>query len=441
VGLDRLSACFEGVIPSVVATAAADGTPNVSYLSHVVKVDDDHIALSNQFFAKTAANVRANPTATLLLVCPRTGDQHVLDVLWETQLDHGPVFDRIDRALKAAIAQTGMAAVMRLRAVDVFKVEKIADVPVALLRDEDTGRREGPSLRQLSGAGARLAKQTTADALFGALMRGACELTACSHSIVLLREPARAALVVVASTGYPERATGAETAAGDGLIAEAAAASATLKINDLSRMQRMGRAVIGPGADEDDERTIALPRLSGALSQLAVPLASQGRVLGILFLESEQRLMFDDEAAAAVEALAAQAAAALAQLDSLPDEPVAESPSPRPAPSGRPIKVRVDRFDDSVFIDNRYVIKGVAGRLLVYLLEKALAEGRTTFTNREIRRAPELRLPDFKDNLESRLLLLARRLEDKAFPVQLLRRGRGVMDLRIDGSPVVETMP
>jgi adenylate cyclase len=36
VGLDRLSACFEGVIPSVVATAAADGTPNVSYLSHVV---------------------------------------------------------------------------------------------------------------------------------------------------------------------------------------------------------------------------------------------------------------------------------------------------------------------------------------------------------------------------------------------------------------------
>ena len=59
--LSDLSACFEGVIPSIIATASADGMPNISYLSHVVQVDADHVALSNQFFAKTAANVRANP--------------------------------------------------------------------------------------------------------------------------------------------------------------------------------------------------------------------------------------------------------------------------------------------------------------------------------------------------------------------------------------------
>ena len=79
-----------------------------------------------------------------------------------------------------------------------------------------------------------------------------------------------------------------------------------------------------------------------------------------------------------------------------------------------------------------------SGRLLVFLIERALAEGRTTFTNREIRRASELRLPEFKDNLESRLLLLARRLEDKAFPVRLQRTGRGVMILHLDGDPAIE---
>jgi hypothetical protein len=49
IGLRDLGACFEGVIPSILATASADGVPNVSYLSHVEFVDDAHVALSNQF--------------------------------------------------------------------------------------------------------------------------------------------------------------------------------------------------------------------------------------------------------------------------------------------------------------------------------------------------------------------------------------------------------
>ena len=74
--LSDLQSCFEGVIPSIVATAGADGTPNISYLSQVVRVDDEHIALSNQFFSKTATNVRENPSAAVLVVDAQTGEQY-----------------------------------------------------------------------------------------------------------------------------------------------------------------------------------------------------------------------------------------------------------------------------------------------------------------------------------------------------------------------------
>ena len=63
-----------------------------------------------------------------------------------------------------------------------------------------------------------------------------------------------------------------------------------------------------------------------------------------------------------------------------------------------------------MFIDGEYLIKGVSGRLLVHPLGLHPQEGRADFTNREMRLSNELRLSDFKDNLETRLLLLRRRL-------------------------------
>ena len=44
--LDAIRSCLEGVVPSLIATCAPDGTPNVAYLSQVHYVDRDHVALS-----------------------------------------------------------------------------------------------------------------------------------------------------------------------------------------------------------------------------------------------------------------------------------------------------------------------------------------------------------------------------------------------------------
>ncbi len=439
VSLDDLSACFEGVIPAVIATTAADGTPNVSYLSQVVRVDETRIALSNQFFAKTAANVRANRRAQLLLVCPRTGLQYSLDLTWETMLDHGAVFDRINRALKAAIAQTGMAHIMRLKAVDLFHVEGIAAIPSPALPGEPPDVPAPPGLPGFEAIPARVAQAESAEYLFAQLMESAGALADCRHALVLVPEPSRSVLVTAAAQGHAE-AAGAEIPIGEGLIGQCAAAGTTLRINDLSRMRRMGSAVLASTATPDTRRVIPLPQLAGAMSQIAVPMVSQGQRLGVLFLESERRLAFDEAVAAGLETLARQAAATLERIEHHSDAEVVAARGAAAPPGRRRMAVKVDRFDDSVFIDDRYVIKGVAGRLLVFLLERAVAEGRTVFTNREIRRAPELRLPEFKDNLETRLLLLARRLEEKDFPVRLVRRGRGVMALQLDAEPEIEAV-
>ncbi|MCF8479134.1 MAG: hypothetical protein K9H25_01765 [Rhodospirillum sp.] len=95
--------------------------------------------------------------------------------------------------------------------------------------------------------------------------------------------------------------------------------------------------------------------------------------------------------------------------------------------------------DDSDFIDGRDVIKGVVSHLLAHMVDAYPREGRIDFTNREIRLSRSLRLPNIKDNLETRLLLLQRRLDEKVLPARLLRTGRGQIRLVLHGVPILRT--
>jgi hypothetical protein len=98
------------------------------------------------------------------------------------------------------------------------------------------------------------------------------------------------------------------------------------------------------------------------------------------------------------------------------------------------VPIRFFPLDGSTFLDGDYLIKGVAGRILWSLLRQHDEEGRTEFTNREVRLDPTLDLPDFRDNFESRLILLKRRLDEREAPIRIEKIGRGRFRLIVTAS-------
>jgi hypothetical protein len=109
-------------MPSVMVTCSADGIPNVTVISKVYYVDEQHAALSFQFFNKTIRNVRENPRAFVCVSDPDARADWILQLAFERSETAGPIFDAMDMQIEAIASATGMSGIFKLRAADIYRV-------------------------------------------------------------------------------------------------------------------------------------------------------------------------------------------------------------------------------------------------------------------------------------------------------------------------------
>jgi len=179
------------------------------------------------------------------------------------------------------------------------------------------------------------------------------------------------------------------------------------------------------------ETKISLPGLSDSGSQIAVPILDGSILLGVIYAESPEAGRFGDDEEDALTILAAEAAALMRHLPRAADNSAAPVSENVASGAGAPLLVRHYLADNSVFIDDEYVIKGVAGAILWFLLGEHARSGRVEFSNKELRLAPQIRLPAFSENLEARLILLRRRLAERSSYLALDKAGRGRFRLNL----------
>ena len=434
VTLDQVRACLEGVIPAVIATCAADGTPNATYVSQMQYLDAQHVALTFQFFNKTRENILANPQATALVIDPVSGDSYRLALLYLRTETEGPLFQAMKAKLAGIASHDGMSGVFKLRGADVYRVHAVERVPGGGLPRPP---RERNLMHALRVSGQRFAECPDLASLVELTLALLTQEFRISHALLLMTDVAGQRLYTVASRGYSVTGVGSEIAFGDGVIGVAAQYRVPIRINHMTMEYGYGRvardgaaAFAGPLETE-----IPFPGLSEPHSQLAVPIGAAGRLLGVLCVESPHDLAFDYDDEDALVALASLIGTTTLGLQQAGEAGGAFEPAPAPpaAPAGAIVQVRHYRANHSIFVGSDYLIKGVAGAILWKLLTIQAATGRCAFSNRELRAMPDLGLPEWSDNLEARLVLLQRRLAERCPAIGLEKAGRGQQRLVLRG--------
>ena len=440
VALNSIRACFDGAIPAMMATCTAEGTPNVAYLSQVYYVDERHVALSFQFFNTTRRNILANPFGTVLVMHPHTGAFYRLQLRYLRTETSGPLFEGMKAQLAGIASHSGMADVFRLQGSDVYEVQALDSVHGAHLPEPPPRPGVLSGLRQFAQ---RVSGCTATDELLQTALDALGDHFDVQHAMVLMLDASNQRLYTVASCGYAQSGVGSEIEMGHGVIGVAARECTPVRISHMTNAASYSHAVresmlamepgLMPGTD------IPYPGLAEPHSQLAAPIVSAGRVLGVLFVESPQEMRFGFEDEDALVAMASHLGTALDLLQAAaepvaapPEERAPAPPAPTPVVAGAALLVRHYGANDSVFVDENYLIKGVAGAILWKLLREYTQDGRCEFNNRELRLDPALRLPDVADNLEARLVLLQRRLAEGRTGIRLEKTGRGRFRLCVE---------
>lgn len=442
--LSSISRCFQGVIPSIIASADAHGIPNVAYVSQVYLLDEKHVALSQQFFNKTRRNVEENPNATAEVYDPVNMQAYRLRLRFLRSEKSGPHFDTMKLRIEAIASHTGMQGVFRLIAADIYEVLRVERVH-GFLTETPVDEVEGVSvtglrteIRGLQLVSDRINRADDLETLLAATLDALDVYFGFSNTIVLLYDEPTQRLITIACRGYGG-GVGAEVAYGEGLIGTVAKQRRVLRMSGLDEGLRYGRAVRRSFMTDSGAHSvrpeIPLPGLPDAQSALVLPLVLEDRLVGVLAAESRDPMAFGEWDEAYLAVIANQIALGIDRVIEDDAAPIDDTPPPPRAIAPPPVRARHTltyyRTDDTVFLDDEYLVRNVPGRILWKLVGEWKRQGRTAFTNRELRLDRSLGLPDVKDNLESRLILLRHRLREKCPNVQITPAGRGKFTLDV----------
>lgn len=442
----EISRCFQGVAPTIFSTSDAQGMPNVTYVSQVYLIDDQHVALSCQFFNKTRRNLDANPRACAEVYDPITMEAYRLHLKFLRSEKSGALFDTMSLRIDAIASVTGMAGVFKLIAADVFEVVRLEKVEGFLAETgeadvEETVPTDGyrTELRGLQFVSEQINRAEDLESLLDNVLASLESYFHFEHTMVLLHEESCGRLVTMASRGYGASGVGAEIAVGEGPIGTVARERRVLRLTGLQAGLRYGRAVRREVLTEQRSGVfspeIPLPGLCDAQSALIMPLSVGERLVGVLAAESRDAMGFGEWHEAYLDIIANQIALGIDRIvdrNEAADEArlVVRQPEAAPGPAHRRT-LTYYAGDETIFVDGDYLIRNVPARILWKLLRDWKDRGRTEFSNRELRLDASLGLPEFKDNLESRLILLRHRLEEKCPDLCIKSTGRGKFALNV----------
>ena len=433
--LDTIRECLEGVIPGHIATCDTQGMPNLAYLSQVQFIDNDHVALSYQFFNRTRQNILAGSSVCLMLTSHLTGAQYRLTLEYLRTETAGPLFEQMKAKLAGIASHTGMSGVFRLLGSDIYRILGIEQVPGPTVAPPPPTVNYLTALRRATG---RLAECGNLARLLESALDCLGSEFGIGHVMLLMHDDGRGRLYTLASRGYPQSGIGSEIPVGAGVIGICARERIPIRIGFMTSEYGYGRtvrdSVEADGQGDSLEMAIPLPGLPEAGSQLAVPITAYDRLLGVIYLENVADLHFGYDDEDALVAFAAQLGLAMhhhQEAEELAEDDSSPEVTP-PAPAGAPLRARHFAANDSVFLDDDYLIKGVAGAILWTLLSDFVERRRTVFTNKGLRVDPRIGLPGVNDNLEARLLLLQRRLEERGAGIHLNKTGRGRFSLAVE---------
>lgn len=432
--LSHLEGCFEGVIPAKIATCSKSGIPNASYLSHVYQIDDKHIAVSYQFFNRTRANLLENPYASIQVRHPSNLQAYRLGVKYLRSEETGPIFEKMAVKLDIIAASEGMGSIFHLKAADIYEVLSVEEMKKksdVVLNSPQENFTDLELIRVISD---KLSLAKNMEELFDLSLELLNRYLHWSHLILLLSDEPQKTLVTHATFGYPQGGVGSEVEWGKGLIGLCAQNLRAYQISGLSEGLRYAQAVKKTLCEKTSDARIALPGLLQPAAQIAVPILAQEGLQGVLFVESETQSYWSSRDLLISSIVTNILGMGLRSYEGKPNI-IRALPSNIDKHSGpsKDWRFRYVEGEDVIFVNDQYLVKNTPARILRYLITCFCEQGRTEFSNMELRTDKNLHLPDFKDNLEARLILLRKRLEEQESGIRLISTGRGKFKIEING--------